>query len=516
MSLWIPDNKKQAQIYNDRTHRYLHAIGDPRSGKSEAFFRKVWREICLTPGCDGLITRDTGTSLTGITYKQFYNKIVDKRFILDEKLKPYPTLKFKNGSSIDFQPFEEIDITKAGGGEYTFVLIEESSRSSRPQWDYFDSRLSQSIGHAISPSGEEYENPIKHVWLGTTANPRGRGWSYKLYSIEHPLSYLHADPEYIAWKFFLRDNKHLSKKYIDMMESKPQHIKDRMLGANEDPVSGLVFPEFSKEIHVCKPPHGWIPKPFWKILGGMDHGFKTPTVFLWGAITDGERPFIIIFNEYRQSHKVISENAENIYQENDRLFKKGIQWIQNCAIDPSTQQVDGKSGSTKSTYQLYLDAGMNRMSLYAAPKQWVRDRVERIRILLQCDPRKKVHPITGEYRGEGWPTLIFTDNCDGNGPDSNPIDGGTISEMEEWEIKETNNSKKNALEAPEEKNDHGPDSLGYLLTLYFGDASPEDPKITHAREVDPIEKRRKRIEQYIENSVNPAKQNLGLTSGIEY
>jgi hypothetical protein len=514
LKIWEPDNKKQAQIYNDRTHRYLHAIGDPRSGKSEAFFRKCWREICLTPGCDGLITRDTGTSITGITYPQFYNKIVDKRFILDEKIKPYPWLKFKNGSTLSFQPFEEIDISKAGGGEYTFVLIEESSRSSRPQWDYFDTRLSQTIGHAISPSGEEYENPITHVWLGSTGNPKGRGWSFKLYSIEHPLSYLHADPEFIAWKFYLRDNKHLSKKYIDSMESKPQHIKDKILGANEDPVSGLVFLEFSKELHVCKPPLGWIPKPFWRILGGMDHGFKSPTVFLWMAVTDDN--FLIVFNEYRQSHKIISENSKEIYEEQERLFKKGVQWIQNCAIDPSTQQVDGKSGSTKSTFQLYLDAGMNRMSLYPAPKQWVRDRVERIRILLQCDPRKKYHPITGEYREDGWPTLIFTDNCDGgNVLEGYKQDGGTISEMEEWEIRETNNSKKNAQEAPEEKNDHGPDALAYALTLYFGDASPENPKTVRERELDPLERRKKKIQERLEKAVSPVRANFGLTQGVE-
>ena len=514
MDLWIPDNKKQAQIYNDKTHRYLHAIGDPRSGKTEAFFRKAWRELIFQPGCDGLITRDTGTSILGITYPQFYNKVIDKKFILDEKLKPYPWVKFKNGSTISFQPFEEIDISKAGGGEYTFVLIEESSRSSRTQWDYFDTRLSQTIGHAIAPDGTEYKNPINRVWLGSTGNPRGRGWSYKLYSIEHPLSYLHADPEFIAWKFYLRDNKHLSKKYIESMESKPQHIKDKILGANEDPMGGLVFPEFQKHLHVCRAPSNWIPRPYWKILGGMDHGFRSPTVFVWLTVT--EDGFLIVFNEYRQSHKTISENAQNIYDENERLFKKGIQWIQNCAIDPSTKQVDGKSGSAKSTFQLYIDAGMNRLSLYPAPKQWVRDRVERIRILLQCDPRKKNHPITGEYREEGWPTLIFTDNCDGGDVvDGYKVDGGTITEMEEWEIKETNNSKRNANESPEEKNDHGIDALAYALTLYFGDNSPEDPKITRARELDPIEKRKKKIQERLENAVNPVRKNSQLTQGVE-
>lgn len=100
--------------------------------------------------------------------------------------------------------------------------------------------------------------------------------------------------------------------------------------------------------------------------------------------------------------------------------------------------------------------------------------------------------------------------------DGYKIDGGTITEMEEWEIKETNNSKRNANESPEEKNDHGIDALAYALTLYFGDNSPEDPKITRAREIDPLEKRKKKIQERLERSVNPIKTNSGLTQGVEF
>src|SRR6185312_13212170 len=157
--------------------------------------------------------------------------------ILEERMKPFPFVKFKNGSSVSFIPYDEVDITKAGGAEYGFILVDEATRFSRDQYEYFDTRLSQSKGIWIRPDGKKVVNPIPHQWMGTTANPAGRGWTWKVFSVEHPLSYLHGDPNYRAWKFYLSDNKaNLPPKYIESLESKPEHIRRRILGGNEDPM----------------------------------------------------------------------------------------------------------------------------------------------------------------------------------------------------------------------------------------------------------------------------------------
>ena len=497
--MWHPNGPKQAAIYNDDSHRYIHAIGDPRSGKSAAFFQKARKHLYLQPGVKGLITRDSGTQIMNFTFPQFMD-LIDERFILDVKMKPFPWVKMKNGSECFFTPYDEIDITKAGGSEYGFILIDEAARFSRKQWDYMDTRLSQMKGMGIKPDGRKFENKISGWWLGTTANPAGRGWTWKVYSVEHPLSYLGGDKDYIAFKFYLEDNiQNLPKAYVDAMRGKPQHIRDKILGGNEDPIEGLVFPEFSRELNVCKKGN-WIPPTHWRVFGGMDWGFQTPTVFLWMAISDTGH--LVFFNEYRKSHKNISENAEAIVEETKKLFNSGMSWMESCRVDPSTDSQDGKSGSTKTTFELLRDAGMTKISLIRGKRQQVMDRVGRLRDLLRVDPEKKVHPVTGEIRELGWPTIIFTDNCDGEN-DGVKVDGGTISEFEEWEIKPTTSSAKNPNEKPEEKNDHGIDAASYAIQVFFGEGSPEDPKTMMERESSPAEILKKQVYERIEKQINP-------------
>ena len=508
--MWHPNGPKQAAIYNDTTHRYIHAIGDPRSGKSAAFFQKAIKEIKLQRGIKGLITRDSGTQILNFTFPQFMEAI-DERLILDIKMKPFPWVKFITGSEVFFTPYDEIDITKAGGSENGFILIDEAARFSRRQWDYMDTRLSQKVGVGIKEDGKKFQNLIKNSWLGTTANPAGRGWTWKVYSVEHPLSYLGGDPNYLAFKFFLDDNiANLPAAYVEAMRGKPQHIRDKILGGNEDPLEGLVFPEFTRELNVCKK-RNWIPPTHWRVYGGMDHGFQTPTTFLPMAVS--ESGHLIFFREYRKSHKTIQENSESILKLVTQLFNSGMSWMESCRIDPSTNTQDGKSGPGKTVFELYRDAGLTKISLVTAKRMQVMDRVARMRDLLKPDPEKKIHPITGEVREEGWPTVIFTDDCDGEEDGGVKVDGGTITEFEEWEIKPTTSSAKNPNEKPEEKNDHGIDACCYAVQVYFGENSPEDPQKVIERESTPSEILRKKVYANIEKQLKPAIEQFGALQG---
>lgn len=505
--MWYPNGPKQAQIYNDRIHRYLHALGDPRSGKSRAFFQKAWNELLEQPGVHGLITRDSGTSISMFTYPQF-REIVQascgEDFILDQRVKPYPFFRFANGSEVSFIPYDEIDVSKAGGSEYGFILIDEATRFTRKQWDYMDTRLSQQVGQAIRPDGTVFTNKMNHWWLATTANPAGRGWTWKVYTVEHPLSYAHGDKNYRAWRFYLEDNAHnLPPAYVDAMRDKPEHIRRKILGANEEPTEGLVFPMFSREIHVIKQ-RNFTPPVNWKIYGGMDQGYQTPTVFLWMAIT--EDGFIIFFREYRKSQTGIADNAKNILTIQKQLFDRGASWIESARIDPSTCMVDGKSGSSKTTYSMYMDSGMDKMNLIPARKQRVWDRVNRVRDLLMPDPLKQNHPITGEFREAGWPTIFFTEDCDGDEEVNGvKVDGGTISEMEEWEIREQSSERRNAPEEPESKNDHGPDCVAYVLQFYFNDVAPDHPQTIAIRTDSEQELLKKAIYEDLDKSLSKEK-----------
>lgn len=477
MKEWIP-SPKQARVYNCQK-RYINCLGDPRSGKSEGFFHKGVRECFYQPGLKWLITRDSGTPLLNITYKHFFEKhIITPNMIIGGmdgiKQKPWPLIPLVNGSEIHFTPYDEMDTTKGGGGEFGVILIEEAQRFTEKQWHYMDTRLSQQWGNWIKEDGSRVLNKIEYNGLWTTQNTAGRGYLYRIFTKEHPLAYYDQDQEYRGFKFYLFDNSHLKPEYVKAMMSKPEHIRRKLLGANEDASEGLVFPDFTHAINVfqvgSKP---WYPPPHYRVLFGEDYGFQTSAVGVWGAVTD-DPAHVIIFKEHRTNHKTIPDLCSEFVAGNMEILAHGGSHPETGRIDPSTNMKDGKSIDAKTVFDLHRDQdGMD--FLLPAKRQKVMDRVQRMRDLMAPDPKKTHHPITNEFRKEGWPTLIICSNCE-----------GLIKEIEDWELKEATVSEK-TIERPEEKNDHGPDATSYLLQAFWGDASDEHPLTKSLRENSPTE-----------------------------
>jgi hypothetical protein len=493
MKEWQP-SPKQRRVYNAR-QRYINALGDPRSGKSEGFFHKGVRECFYQPGLKWLITRDSGTPLLNITYKHFFEKhIITPTMIIGGldgiTKKPWPIIPLVTGSEVHFVPYDEMDTTKGGGGEFGLILIEEAQRFIEKQWHYMDTRLSQRYGNAISPDGRRYISKIEYNGLWTTQNTAGRGYLYRIFTKEHPLSYYGNDPEFRGFKFYLFDNPYLKPEYVKAMMSKPEHIRRKLLGANEDPSEGLVFPDFTHAINVFQvdPLKPWYPPPHWRVLFGEDYGFQTSAVGLWAAISD-DPAHVIIFKEHRTSHKTIPVLCEEFVQCNKDIMNHGSSYPETGRIDPATHMRDAKSLDAKTVYELHRDQdGMD--FLIPAKRQRVMDRVQYIRDLMVPDPKKTHHPITNEFRREGWPTLIFCSNCE-----------GLIKEVEDWELKEASVSEK-TIEKPEEKNDHGPDALSYLLQAFRGDASEEHYLTKELRENTPQERLKKEIFKDISGQLN--------------
>lgn len=490
---WNP-TPKQRLVYNAE-QKYINCLGEPRSGKSEAFFYKMRREIWEQPGIKCLITRDSGTPLLGITYKHLFEKhIITPNMIIGGMKgitqKPWPFIRFKNGSQLQFTPFDEMDTTKGGGGEYGIILIEEAHRFVRFQWEYMDTRLSQQFGNAIAPDGKAYTSNIKYKGLWSTQNPAGRGYLYQIFTREHPLAYYGQDDKYRGFKFYLIDNKdNLDPEYVKDMYSKPEHIRRKLLGANEDAAEGLVFPDFEHDLVVYKSPDGkqWNPPPHYRVIGGEDYGYQTTASFVWGCVSD-DPAFVICFRNYRATHKTISQLCLEIREETKRIHNNGASWIDTARIDPSTNMRDGKSMDAKTVYELHMEQGMD--FLLPAKRQKVMDRVSRLRDMMAPDPQKKYHPISNEFRAGGWPTLIITSDC---------VD--LITEIEDWELKEMTTREK-TVETPEEKNDHSIDSLSYMLQAFWGDASPENELTRSLREDTPAEALKKRIFADIELNMN--------------
>jgi phage terminase large subunit-like protein len=78
----------------------------------------------------------------------------------------------------------------------------------------------------------------------------------------------------------------------------------------------------------------------WKLFTGMDHGFRNPTCWLWGAYDKNGR--IIIFDEYYRSDLVAGAHAEQIHERNRLL---GVEPEYNVG-DPSIRNTDPITGTS--------------------------------------------------------------------------------------------------------------------------------------------------------------------------
>ncbi|HET9870828.1 MAG TPA: hypothetical protein VFR02_10080, partial [bacterium] len=147
------------------------------------------------------------------------------------------------------------------------------------------------------------------------------------------------------------------------------------------------------------------------------------------------------------------------------------------------------SVNLKTVFTLFQESGLD--FIVPARRQHVMDRVQRLRDLLKPDPLKKTHPMTQEYREEGWPTLLFTDEC---------LD--TIEEFENWELRGETSSEA-TVEKPEARNDHGIDAVSYALQGFWGEASPDHPLTRMMEAKDPSRKLREVLLNDLKKSLTP-------------
>lgn len=493
MKAWMP-NRTQALAYNSAVvdgFLNIDLLGGVRSGKTELSFQIAIAEAKLQRGLRVLITRDTGPVLYSTTLQHF-KSLLEKGMIIDEHTKPNPWIKLATGSEIFFVAYEEIDITKAGGTEYGMIVMDEAQRMSYNQYAYFKGRMSQTKGIGIDDHGREFQSVISRRHIITTRNPAGRGWLWRLYRRDHPGAYDGTDKKYRAFILPTKENeKNLPASFFEDMADLPEKIRKRLLEADEEPMSGLVFDFFNRELHEIKMKDVPIPN-HWPVFAGMDYGYRTPTVHIWFAVT--EDGFIIGFKEYRQTTKTIPQNSDNIRAINNIHALRGVQSPRIGFIDPSTDFRDGKSISASTVFEQLVANGLGY--LQPAQRLKVEDRVSKLGSFLLPNKKLKTHPITGQYREEGWPRLMFTSDCE-----------DTIREFEEWEWGKVNSELSDPKEKPEERNDHGIDACAYYITSYGNERAPMNDVDAEAIANDPVLKNRKRIEKYLKEVTAGKKKN---------
>lgn len=140
-----------------------------------------------------------------------------------------------------------------------------------------------------------------------------------------------------------RDNPYLPSDYEERLRGFwPEAVARRYLEGSWDVMEGSIYPMFRKDIHVV--PVRSIPEN-WLRVGGLDYGFRNPTVVLWAAIDpDGT---LWVYDEYYET------NALPERQVNQIKARGSIAYI---AADPSIRNRQGITGT--SVMQEYLDRGL--------------------------------------------------------------------------------------------------------------------------------------------------------------
>ena len=454
---WEP-NAGQALYYNSE-HPNKLAKGAVRSGKSVAGACDDIKDLVLYPGIKILCTRTTQGQLFATAFTDFMDWCPPRLLARPpQKTTTEITVTMKNGSQEIFKAYEEHDIEKIRSNEYGQIRVEEANLITKYMHSLMQTRLSQTTGNAYDEYGRAYQShiPKEARRMKMITNPGGHDWIWQLYDRDHPLSYTGQDPEYFAVRMKTKDNlHHLSPDFWERLQSLPEAEYKRFVEADDAPWEGLIFPMFDRRIHMLR--DSFIPPPHWPVYIGMDFGMKNNTHACW--MTVSEEGHWIVFQEYVDNNGSPRKYAGAILAITAGLMAKGMPMPKLTVIDPSTAQQKGEG--EKTVYTQFYEAGISNLM---PGKRETREYqgVSYMRQLLEPHPSVG-HPSKDEKREGGWPQLYFTKDCP-----------KAVEEFEQWEWMEHKNTKKDAPEKPQEKNDHGIDSIKHVLLLGLS-AAPADP-----------------------------------------
>jgi hypothetical protein len=183
--------------------------------------------------------------------------------------------------------------------------------------------------------------------------------------------------------------------------------------------------------------------PSWyTIVESIDHGHRNPTAVLWVAYATIEGfDYAFVVDEHYEKGQLVGHHAQ-------KILSKREDWGYPLytIIDASAAQQDPNTG--RSVIDEYIDHGI----MPIPSDRHVAARINRVGDWLRLDP-KVPHPITGEFRTEGWPRLFIFKN--------NPHLIEHVGQYQ-W-AKKRPTQEADAKEKPLEKDDHDVDSLGYNL-----------------------------------------------------
>lgn len=156
----------------------------------------------------------------------------------------------------------------------------------------------------------------------------------------------HKYPDHYFVQSLLQDNPFLPKSYADdLRKTMHPRVAQAMLDGDWNVFEGQFFTNLEEKIHYIRP----FPIPLhWSRFRAIDHGFRHPTVCLWGAVDEEGTLYI-----YRE-HSVTNRTAEWHKQEIARRSKG--EKFKFTVVDPSLKRVDGSAEGNKTPFEVYNDS----------------------------------------------------------------------------------------------------------------------------------------------------------------
>jgi PBSX family phage terminase large subunit len=401
--------------------KFIWYCGGFGSGKSYIGSQAVIRHAMQNPGGRSLIARQTLVDLKATTMKTFF-EVLDPRLIKKWN-KTENLLTFINGHEIYFWGLD--DIEKLKSLEIGFFWIDEVNEVAENTFNVLKGRL---------------RNKRHKKRLGIlTSNSEGKNWTYKQFVLGKGIRTAKDLEKYWIIKAPSNENTYLPEDYLEVLNSYTGDLFERYVKASWNVFEGQIFPDFHREIHVIKP--FAIPET-WRKIGGIDHGERSPSTFVWAAISPSGN--IFIYREYSLAGEGVDMHVKNIKELN-----RGEK-LDYIVIDPSVKSVRGTSGRKIDTeYKEEWIKQFDQVMPLRYANNDVNAGIARLHKYFRIDP-ERIHPST---KKKGSPRLYYFDTCPQAADDTEGYKWKKISPTNE----------NDPEEKPRKKDDHVLDPIRYIV-----------------------------------------------------
>lgn len=211
---------------------------------------------------------------------------------------------FENGSIVDFGYCDATgDVYKYQSAEYDTIRYDELTHFTEWMYIYLLSRLR---------GANDFPKQIK-----STTNPGGVGHSWVKARFIDTVAPGEVFDSGMGRRLFIKslvwDNHFLLERdpgYVERLRNLPRRERRALLKGDWDIFEGQFFPEFDREVHVCRP---FVIPPHWKIYRALDYGLDMLSC-LWVAVDEQLRGWV--YKMVHEPNLIISDAAKRIREVN--------------------------------------------------------------------------------------------------------------------------------------------------------------------------------------------------------